>query len=368
MMAADYIEREAWPAPRETARLVGHGAAEQAFLSAFRSGRMPHAWLITGPEGVGKATLAFRMARFVLGTGQPELFGAPARDLESDPSSGLFRRVASGAHADLMTVERGTDPRSGRTRSEIVVDDVRKVSAFLHMTPAESRWRVVVVDCVDEMNRHAANALLKILEEPPPQSLLLLVSHAPGRLLATIRSRCRRLTLGPLAPDEVEAVLAPLLPDAAESERAALVKLSEGSPGRALRLAAEGGIETYREMLAVIDGLPALDVPALHRLSERLARAGGEPGFRTALDLLCRWLVRLVRFGAHAGEGAAPQGTVAEGEAALMRRLAADTRLDRWVEVWEKISRLAVRTESVNLDRKQVVLSAFFALAAAARG
>jgi DNA polymerase-3 subunit delta' len=367
MMAGGDTDRDAWPAPRGAARLVGHGAAERTFLAAFRSGRMPHAWLITGPEGVGKATLAFRVARFVLGAGEPELFGA-ASDLDTDPSSGLFRRVASGAHADLMTVERGTDPRTGRQRSEIIVDDVRQVSAFLHMTPAESGWRVVVVDCVDDMNRHAANALLKILEEPPAQALLLLVSHAPGRLLPTIRSRCRRLALGPLTPGEVETVLVPLLPDASSEERTALVGLSEGSPGRAVRLAAEGGLETYREMLALIDALPSLDVRALHRLSDRLARAGGEPGFRTALDLLCRWLVRLVRFGAHAGEGGALAETAAEGEAALMRRLVAETRLDRWVEVWEKISRLAVRAESVNLDRKQVVLSAFFALAAAARG
>ncbi|MGB8274562.1 MAG: DNA polymerase III subunit delta' [Alphaproteobacteria bacterium] len=360
-MARETDERPEWPAPRQTVRLVGHGGAKATFRHAFRSGRMSHAWLITGAEGIGKATFAFWAARLVLGAGEPGLFGQGSA--EDDPSSGLFRKVAAGGHPDFMTLERAADPKSGKKRTEIVVDDVRDVSAFLHMTPAESSWRVVVVDTADEMNRNAANALLKILEEPPTRSVLMLVSNAPGALPATIRSRCRRLSLAPLAPGEVETVLRSCLPEAEPEEIAALVRLAEGSPGRALRLAAEGGLDVYRDVLALIGTLPRLDAVALHKFGDRLARSGGEQGFKTAMDLLSRFLVRLVRFGA---QGSAQAG-VTEGEEALMRRLSAKARLDQWVEVWEKINRLAARADRVNLDRKQVVLSAFFALEQAAR-
>ena len=187
-----------WPEPRRNPDLIGHETAEQALIDSAASGRMPHAWLICGPEGIGKATLAYRFARYLLAGPQPAgLFGAGETGLYVAPDHPVFRRVAAKGHADLMTVELGADPKTGRMRGEIVVDDVRAVSEFMHMTPAEGGFRVVIVDIVDAMNRNAANALLKILEEPPPQALLLLVCHAPGRVLATIRSRCRKLVLRP---------------------------------------------------------------------------------------------------------------------------------------------------------------------------
>src|SRR5581483_7887541 len=190
------------PPPRANPMLLGHDAAALALHQLFEAGRLPHAVLLGGPRGIGKATFAFRLARFVLARSSaaelaaPALFVAPegpAAGLVIPPDSGTFRRVAAGGHADLLTVERAYDPRRRRLRSEIVVDDTREIAAFLRLTPAEGGWRVVVVDGADEMNRNAANALLKILEEPPRQTLLILVAHSPGRLLPTIRSRCRRL-------------------------------------------------------------------------------------------------------------------------------------------------------------------------------
>ena len=181
------------PDPRENPLLFGHAAAQAQILEAMLGGRMHHAWLITGAPGVGKATLAYRFARRLLAGVQP------GRQLAVAATSPVFRRVAAGSHADLLTVEREWDDKKSRLRGEIVVDDARTISAFLRLTPAEGGWRVVVIDGAEHMNRNAANSVLKMLEEPPPRAVLLLTCAAPGRLLPTIRSRCRRLALAPLA-------------------------------------------------------------------------------------------------------------------------------------------------------------------------
>ena len=364
-------EAEGPPAPRENPELLGHEAAEQVLLRAMSSGRLPHAWLLSGPRGIGKATLAYRFARFVLagrgeaGQGGPDLFGeapAPPTSLYLEPEHEVFRRVAAGGHADLRTLEIGTDPRSGRPRREILVDDVREIGHFLRMTAAEGGWRVVVVDAVDSLNRNAANALLKVLEEPPERALLLLVSHAPGGLLATIRSRCCQLPVAPLPADTLAALLARHAPALGEAERTSLAALADGSLGRALELAELDGLALYGELLGVLEGLPRLDTAKLHALGDRLARPGAEAAFRAGMELLLGWLARLIR---GAAEGAAPREAVA-GEGALMARLLAPHGLAPWLPLWDKIERLAAQAEAVNLDRKQVVMTALLALQTAA--
>src|SRR4051794_21170102 len=215
--------------PRENPDLFGHEEAERTFEGAIAGGRLHHAWLITGKEGIGKATLAYRLARRLL-TQQ----GDP-----NDPGNPAFRRVAKATHADLLTVEREWDEKRKRHRTEIVVDDARDIAGFLRLTPAEGGWRVVVVDGAEHLNRNAANALLKVLEEPPARAILLLTCAAPGRLLPTIRSRCRRMPLRPLGPADMGLVLAKMLPG---EDAANLVGIAGGSPGRAMLLAAEGGI------------------------------------------------------------------------------------------------------------------------------
>jgi len=350
------------PEPRANPDLVGHAAAERTLLRAWTSGRLPHAWLIAGPRGIGKATLAFRFARFVLAGGGGGLFGAPD-DLFVEPADPVARRVASGGHADLRTLQRTFNEKRDRLRSEIVVDDVRDVGAFLRLTPAEGGWRVVVVDNADELNRNAANALLKVLEEPPARALLLLVSHAPGRLLPTIRSRCQRLTLAALPEATVAGLLARYRPDLDAADAAALARLAEGSIGRAVELGAAGGLDLYREVAGLMLGLPRLDAAALHGLGDRFNRADGEAAFRTAAGLLGRWLGRMV----HAGAAGAPPPEVLPGEADCMRRLLAARGLDQWLELWDKIGRLFARTESVSLDRKQVWVTAFLEIEVLAR-
>jgi DNA polymerase-3 subunit delta' len=324
------------PEPRANALLVGHEAAEAAVLGALRGGRMHHAWLITGPEGVGKATLAFRFARRLL-AGIPD--GAT---LGLDPGHPVFRRVAAGGHADLFTLQRTPGSDARKLRTEIVVDDVRELGAFLRLTPAEGGWRIVVVDRADELNRNAANALLKVLEEPPARALLLLVCAAPGRLPVTIRSRCRRLSLRPLADADMARLLARYLPDASEDERDRLVALAEGSPGRALLLREAQGLALAGLVDQVLAGLP--EVPgAGWDIADKLARADG--GFGTFMDLLRAAIAGAVR--AHARGQADPE----------QARLASLRPLDAWGDVWHALTTLQDETERFALDRRQAVLT-----------
>ena len=356
--------------PRLTADLIGHGAAEARVLDIWQRGRLPHAWLITGPRGVGKATFAYRFARFVLKHGLthdsgPSLFGdAPAQPAslhvgEDDPA---FRQMVQGAHPGLKVLERPWDEKKGKRKTEIPVDDVRKLVPFFGTTSSAGGWRVAVVDTADDLNRSSANALLKILEEPPQRGLLLLVSHAPGRLLPTIRSRCTQLALGPLDDGSVSKILATRLPELVTADRDALVRLADGAPGRAIELAGEGGLDLYRQTAGLLAALPSVDVAGLHTFADKVARRGADEAYAAFIDLLLQWLARMVRRGAG---HAAPE--VVSGEGAVMDRLAAARPLDEWVDVWEKIRRLVARSDAVNLDRKQVVLSIFATLERAAR-
>jgi len=361
-MSAETGDERRIPHPRETAELIGHEGAEAMLAAAHASGRLAHAWLITGPRGIGKATLAYRFARFVLGGGgEAGLFGATdpvvPDSLAIDPSDPVFRRVAAASHADLLTVERAPEA------AEIAVADARSVSTFMHLTPAEGAWRVAVIDSADELNRHGANAILKMVEEPPARALILLVSHAPSRLLPTIRSRCRKLVLEPLSAAQVLALLDRHRPDLADGERQALARLADGSPGRALALAEAGGLDLYGEMAALLAALPSLDLVALHDFTDRLARRGAEAGYQVIAELLEWWLARLV----HAGAGLPVEDVVAgEGAADLARRLAPPPTLDRWAALWENTGRLFRRADSARLDRKQVLLDAFLAVKSAA--
>ena len=341
------------PPPRANPNLVGHAAAEAGLARAFAQGRLAHAWLITGPRGIGKATLAYRFARYVFArrAGEspraskdaPSLFGPPEASAERaglylSPTDPVFRRIASGGHADLFAAEPGFDEKKGVRRSEILVGDVRGIGHFLSLTPAEGGWRVVIVDSADEMNRNAASALLKVLEEPPPKALLLLVSHNPGALLPTIRSRCRRLRLKPLAEADAARVLAPLLPALSAPEIAELARLAEGSPGRALELADQDGLALQRELDELLARMPALDGVALQRFGDRVGRSGAETAFRIASEILCRWLAR---------------------------RATADP--GRWLDPRDRIDGLLGRVEGLNLDRKSVMMDAFFQVREAAR-
>ena len=347
-------------APRENPDLLGHESIERELRRLAELGRMPHALLLTGPRGVGKATLAFRLARFLLA--QPS--ERAENGLAVAPGSGAFRRVASGGHADLLTVERAYDPRRRRMRSEIIVEDVREIAGFLRLTAAEDGWRVVVIDGAEEMNRNAANALLKILEEPPRRALLLLVSHSPGLLLPTIRSRCRRRMLAALPQPLVLELLGRYRPELAGLEAEALARLAEGSIGRAIALADAGGLALYRSILDMLAQIPRLDVAGLHAFADKLARPDADDAYRASEELLPQFLARMI---VEFARGALDGDDLLPEEREVMRRLAARADPPRWAALRDEIERNFVSTDELNLDRKQAILGAFFAVEELAR-
>lgn len=332
--------------PRRTPDLLGHGAAAAAIQNGFARGRPHHAWLIAGPPGVGKATLAFRAARWVLAGARPT-----EPPLFLDPADPVFRRTAAGTHADLRVVEREYDPRRKKVRSELVVDQVRDIGRFLRMTAGEGAYRVVIVDPADEMNASAANALLKLLEEPPPGAMLFLVAHAPGKLLPTIRSRCRLLALSPPPAAEVSAWLARLRPQADAQAIARALMLAGGAPGAALaRLDAMAGdaFDAQDAVWQVLKGLPRGDRAGGQALAQRLGRAGAEEEF---FDFFAAFEATLARLcAAIAGHDAG----LPQEEAALATHMRSMRPLGEWTLAWEKAREAKSLAEIYNLDRRAV--------------
>jgi DNA polymerase-3 subunit delta' len=328
------------------ASLFGHSEAERALLEAYRGGRMPHAWLIGGPPGIGKATLAFRMARFVLAHPDPaDRAVQQARSLAVSPEHPAARKIANLSHSGLLLLRREINEETGKLYKDIRVEDVRRALGFFGRTAGESGWRVAIIDSVDELNAAGENTILKILEEPPANSLLLLVSHAPGRVLPTIRSRCRRLILRPLADDDIALAVASVAdrkPD--DEDVVAASQLAEGSVARAVTLLDEEAREMRRRIGALLQRLPALDARALHALGDALG--GADPrAFEAFMDSVNAWLSAQLR--------AQPQDP---------RRLA------RLADAWERANRAAAEAEAFNLDRKPLIFSMFGQLAQAANG
>jgi DNA polymerase III subunit delta' len=323
--------------PRAASVLYGHAAAEQALLDAYKSGRIAHAWLIGGPPGIGKATLAFRFARFVLAHPDP---AAPnvqnANSLAVDPEHPVARRMAAQGQPDFFLLERVINEQTGKLYTQIRVDDVRRMVRFFGATAREGGWRVAVVDSVDELAREGANALLKVLEEPPARSLLLLVSHSPGRELPTIRSRCRRLLLRPLPEEDVRTALAAISGrDEDDPELTQATAGADGTLSRALALLEGEGLALRQQVLDAIAKLPNPDARALHALAEKLA--GTDPQLLAGfMDLVNGWLSKRLA----GGRSEAPA-------------------LASVVETWERINAAARDVEAYNLDRKPFVFSVF---------
>lgn len=334
--------------PRETTALFGHHDAEMALLNAYRSGRVPHAWLIGGSAGIGKATLAYRMARFVLAHRNPLGSDVQRAELLSvDLSDPVVRQVAAGAHGGLLTLERTRNDK-GVLRTVITVDETRETISFFGSTAAGEGWRVCVVDTVDELNPNAANALLKVLEEPPQRSLFLLVSNAPARLLPTILSRCRKLLLRPLASSDVIRAAAEATATAADDP--ALIEASEaaeGSVARAITLLGGDALKLQQRTATLLATLPSVDPHELHALGDALG-SSDRVALGAFVDSLDRWFSERLR------------ADDANANANL-------PRLARLAEVWEKINRAARDTAEYNLERKPLVFSVFGLLVEATR-
>jgi DNA polymerase-3 subunit delta' len=328
------------PHPRERFEIVGHEEVESDLLAAWKAGRLPHAILLGGPQGIGKATLAYRLTRFVLAGGRPD-----AGDLSVPPDYPVSRQVASLSHPDLLVLRRVKEEDKKAMSQVIRVEDTRRIVSFFGSTSAYGGWRVCIVDAVEEMNPSSANAILKLLEEPPARSLFVLISHTPGRLLPTIRSRCRRIDLKPLSSAEVAQALGSLAQDLPELDSSAIAdaaEASQGSVGRALSLLLGGEdnlavLTLTRELLAQLPEVPSASIAAL---GDKL-RGDNLEVFAEAVG---DWLAE-----------------AATGDSA-------PARLAQFAEAWDKVRRATATAEIYNLDRKPLVFQVFTMLSEAARG
>jgi len=310
--------------------LIGHDEALRQATEAFASGRMHHAWLIAGIEGIGKMTLAMHIAHHVLanGTGKPG---------QINPNDRLAKLIAAEAHPDMLVLRRAADEKTGELRKAIVVDDALKVGAFLRKTATHGGWRVVVVDEAHTMNRNAQNAILKILEEPPTQALILMTVTTPGALLPTIRSRCRVVNLAPLDDAHIKTILRRAQPDLMPHDMQRLIELSGGSVGFALKILRTEVLALYDELLAIITA-PTTDIVRLHKLADQISRKADSESYEVIVMLLSEYLRQAVRAEAIAGAG----------RGALERRL----------RLWDKTRGIFAQAETANLDRKLAFINA----------
>jgi DNA polymerase III subunit delta' len=331
--------------PKYNESLYGHEAAERQLLRDAGLGRLAHGWLISGPRGIGKATLAYRFARAMLA-------GTGALGMPSDHP--VFKRVASGGHADLLVVEPAFDAKKGEEAREISVEQAREVAQFLSLTPGESQWRVVIIDPIDQLNTNAANAILKILEEPPPQALLLLVSHNPGALLPTIRSRCRNLRLSPLTRGDFRHVMQRLLPSLDDGRLETLGQLTDFSPGLAAMYEGQGACELYADILEL---MATPEPEKIHAFSNALS--GDQPHLR--FQLFAQLALIIHARVCKAAAGANPAMCAGEGEA--VARLAAMHSAQAWAVKWQQASEQFLLAQRLHLDYKQVVITFFHSVA-----
>lgn len=334
--------------PISNTQFFGHQDAEDVLWHDHLNGKLAHGWLISGPQGIGKATLAYRFARALLaGEDSPEMS-------ESHP---VFKRMIAESHADFRVIEPAFDAKKEEYAREITVDQAREIGQFLSLTPGESQWRVIIVDSIDALNVGAANAILKILEEPPPQALLLLISHNPASLLPTIRSRCRQLRLNPLNDKEFARVLRHAAPQIDSDALKGLSELSDCSPGVAIELYNQGALELYAEMLALMADLPKLDAKKLHSFADQM----GTGQVNTQWKLFSRLMLTLLARVAKQASGVALVDMV-EGEGEALRKLAMLHAPSVWAARWQQAQEQFLLASRRYLDYKQLIISFFHSI------
>ncbi len=350
---------EGAPHPRATQTLLGQAAAEASFLQAFTTGRLHHGWLISGPRGVGKATLAWRLARFLLATPDDDggMFAAPPPEtLDIAPDHPVSRRIAALSEPRLFLLRRAYDEKKAKLQDVISVDEVRKMKSFFTLSAADGGRRVAIVDAVDEMNPAAANALLKLLEEPPKAVTMFLVSHQPARLLPTIRSRCRELRLGPLSAADLSDALTMAGGAVEPQDRVALAELAGGSVGEAFRMTNLEGLSLYSRITTLMASLPRLDRVQALALAEAGAGRGQDAQFDLIVSLLDLFLARLARAGTI---GTCPP-EAAPNEAVLLARLSPNPWVARgWADLAQSLGVRARRARAVNLDPASLLMDMF---------
>ena len=320
--------------PDENVKLFGHRHAEDFLAQAYRSGKGHHAILIEGPEGIGKATFAFRFANHVLTYPDPQ--SAPESMSDPDPQSPIFRQIAGGASHNLLYLTRPVDEKTGKVKSAITVDEVRRAGKFFSQTSGTGNWRIVIVDPADDLNRNAANAILKILEEPPKRALFLVLSHAPGKLLPTIRSRCLSLGLQPLNDEDMRACFQHLELSINPQSLSNVLKAAKGSVSEALKLINYGGLEIIEVFANILQSQGPQARKSMHKLADALASNDNETIFSFFISQMTSEIEARAKSAAYLGNLVSAE---------RLARLSAD--------VTERMN----IAQAYNLDRKQTVLT-----------
>lgn len=325
--------QEAFSHPRTMTFCLGHDAIEEKLLHAFNSGHMPHGLIFSGPKGIGKATLAYRLAKLILT--QPNL-------------------INSGAHPDLMSVERLYDPAKNTYKASVEVSEIRKVTPFLRKTASYGGWRIIIIDDADTMNRSAQNALLKILEEPPEKTLLILVTHRLGTLIPTIRSRTQLINFQPLAPDTLQDLLARADHYVTDSDLQTLITLSGGSFGHAQNYIEEGALVMLSTIMEQFANYPHWDWPAIHGLADNMGRAGAAKNYKLFTELF-EWAMKQLVQSKAKGQSI----TIPALDTVAFQNFLAQSSLEDLLKICDKLCEHFTKVERSNLDKRQGVLQAF---------
>ncbi len=362
------------PHPRRARQLVGHDGVQRAFMTAVRSKRVHHAWMLSGPKGIGKATLAWRIASYLLTsasgpdadpdsrneTGHGRLLVPPP-----DVSNPVFSRILALSDPDLFLCRRTWNEKRQGMRPFITVDEIRRLRSHYSQTSANAGWRITIIDAVDDMNPSAANALLKLLEEPPERALFLLVCHQPALIIPTIRSRCSKLSCRPLNAEQVGSVLSGLGCDPEDRHLVALAELSDGSPGTAVQLLDSQGVEIYGDIVRILSGAPGMDRALVYRLADSCSGRNNEHRFDIILRLLAVALARLARFSVLGAENMTES---VPGEKQMWSRLSQMPGMaSRWAELAQELPPMGRGAATVNLDPASIILDMLSRINAAAR-
>ena len=361
--------------PEEQSDLTGHDAEQQLLLDLWNSGHLAGSWLFAGPKGIGKATLAYRLARFILAAPDPEndLLGVRPTTLSVPETDPVFRSVAQRSHPALKVIECGLkedelkarqalidagkplDPEIERARKrydEIRITDIREAETFLHLTVGGNGWRVMIIDSADDMNPNAANALLKSLEEPPEKTVIILISHVVGKLLPTIRSRCRKLAVKPFESNALSDFLKSKGEDIPDADLRTLSLLAEGSPGKAVSLIKQDGVSLFKRLVSFFAAFPAVSVSGLYDFAEKSLK--DKDVLKTAQSLLIQWLTD-VCVSAEKQDAA----DIFAGEGAVRRRLQTVFPVLKLMDLTDGLRRAFADPD---LDQKQVFVNAVLTL------
>ncbi len=361
---ADAHAAQGFPVPSENPECLGHDTIQQNLLGLINAGALPHALIFSGPKGIGKSTMAYHLVRYLLkhgagGSGaEDSLFGDAqdfaATSLDVSADDPVFRKIAAGGHPDFMAVTRAEDERKGGLKETLDVDTIRKITPFLRMTASEGGWRAVIIDDADTMNRNAQNGLLKILEEPPADTVLILIAHRIGALIPTIRSRCRVFHFAALQGDFMKDMLQKVHPDLSSDDLALINEMAAGSLGRALELIEEGGPDALSDITGLLGFWPNWNWSAIHLLAEKLGRAGNNTAYRGFCDGLL-WLIEsLLRDKARGNSYTADLL-----KSPALKSFQDHYSLGQLSGFYETLKHHFEQANRSNLDKKQAVLGAF---------